>query len=168
MLQTPGFKGRAKVARCRNSTSHDRTDAVRLRLAERRPVRGLGLIGLGAVLCFHFPELLTTPEARALYPLPYVRALLHLVLVAAFVLGVVSLSLRRNKALGTVGVCATLIAAVLGGSRVAGRRRARAGAVSGTRLVPAQSDRLFARLRSDRAALRAVAGTGRVSARVAH
>ena len=78
----------------------------------------LGLIGLGAVLCFHFPELLTTPEARALYPLRYVRALLHLVLVAAFVLGALSLSLRRNKALGTVGVCSTLIAALLGGSRV--------------------------------------------------
>ena len=78
----------------------------------------LGLIGLGAVLCFLFPDLLTTPEARALYPVPYVRGLLHLVLVAAFVLGAISLSLRRNKALGTVGVAATLIAALLGGSRV--------------------------------------------------
>ena len=78
----------------------------------------LGLIGLGAVLCFHFPELLTTPEARALYPLPWVRALLHLVLVGAFVLGVVSLTLRRNKVLGTVGVACTLAAALLGGSRV--------------------------------------------------
>jgi sterol desaturase/sphingolipid hydroxylase (fatty acid hydroxylase superfamily) len=79
----------------------------------------LGLIGLGAVLCFHFPELLTTPEARALYPVPWVRALLHLVLVGAFVLGVLSLSLRRNKMLGTVGVVCTLAAALLGGSRVA-------------------------------------------------
>ena len=79
----------------------------------------LGLVGLGAVLCFHFPSLLTVPEARAIYPLPYVRALLHLVLVAAFVLGAFSLSLRRNKALGTVGVAATLVAALLGGSRVA-------------------------------------------------
>lgn len=78
----------------------------------------LGLIGLGAVLCFQFPELLTTPEARALYPLPWVRGLLHLVLVAAFVLGVLSLALRRNKALGTVGVVCTLAAALLGGSRV--------------------------------------------------
>ncbi len=78
-----------------------------------------GLIGLGAVLCFHFPEFFTTPEARALYPLPYIRALLHLVLVAAFVLGAISLSLRRNKALGTVGVASTLVAALLGGSRVA-------------------------------------------------
>ncbi len=78
----------------------------------------LGLMGLGAVLCFHFPELLTTPEARALYPIAWVRALLHLVLVGAFVLGVISLSLRRNKALGTVGVVCTLAAALLGGSRV--------------------------------------------------
>ncbi len=78
----------------------------------------LGLIGLGAVLCFHFPSLLTVPEARALYPLPYVRALLHLVLVAAFVLGAFSLSLRRNRALGTIGVVTTLAAALLGGSRV--------------------------------------------------
>jgi sterol desaturase/sphingolipid hydroxylase (fatty acid hydroxylase superfamily) len=80
---------------------------------------GLGLIGLGAVVCFRFPDLLTTPEARAWYPLPYIRALLHLVLVAAFVLGAVSLALRRNKTLGTVGVVSTLIAALLGGSSVA-------------------------------------------------
>lgn len=78
----------------------------------------LGLVGLGAVLCFQFPELLTTPGARALYPLAWVRALLHLVLVGAFVLGAISLSLRRNKMLGTVGVVCTLVAALLGGSRV--------------------------------------------------
>ena len=78
----------------------------------------LGLIGLGAVLCFLFPALLTTPEARALYPVPYVRALLHLVLIAAFVLGCISLSLRTNKALGTAGVVSTLVAALLGGSQI--------------------------------------------------
>jgi len=78
----------------------------------------LGCIGLGAVLCFHFPSLLTVPDARALYPLPYVRALLHVVLVAAFTLGAISLSLRRNKALGAVGVGTTLAAALLGGSQV--------------------------------------------------
>ena len=78
----------------------------------------LGLVGLGAVLCFRFPEWLTVPEARALYPLPLVRALLHAVLVSGFLLGVLSLTLRRNKALGTVAVGATLIAAVLGGSQV--------------------------------------------------
>ena len=78
----------------------------------------LGFAGLGAVLCFRFPEFLTTPDARALYPVPYVRALLHVVLVLAFGLGALSLSLRRNKALGMAGVVATLVAALLGGSRV--------------------------------------------------
>jgi sterol desaturase/sphingolipid hydroxylase (fatty acid hydroxylase superfamily) len=77
-----------------------------------------GLVGLGAVLCFHFPEYLTMPELRRLYPVPYVRALLHVVLVASFILGVISVSLRRNKALGLTGMALTLAAALLGGSRV--------------------------------------------------
>jgi lathosterol oxidase len=79
----------------------------------------LGAIGLGAVLCFHHPSLLTTPEARALYPIPYVRALLHVFLVGAFVLGVGSVCLRRNGyRLGAAGIALTLVAALLGGSRV--------------------------------------------------
>jgi sterol desaturase/sphingolipid hydroxylase (fatty acid hydroxylase superfamily) len=79
----------------------------------------LGLLGLGAVLCFHFPQWLTMPALRELYPLPYVRALLHVVLVASFLLGTVSVCLRYNKALGTAGIAFTLIAAFLGGSQVA-------------------------------------------------
>jgi sterol desaturase/sphingolipid hydroxylase (fatty acid hydroxylase superfamily) len=78
----------------------------------------LGVIGLLAVLCFHFPGLLTVPELRALYPLPYIRALLHLVLVGSFVLGVISVCLRRRKILGMAGILLTLLAALLGGSRV--------------------------------------------------
>jgi sterol desaturase/sphingolipid hydroxylase (fatty acid hydroxylase superfamily) len=77
----------------------------------------LGVVGLGAVVCFHFPDL-TSPQLRPYYPLPYVRAALHLVLVAAFLLGVVSVCLRRNKALGTVGITLTVVAALLGGSGV--------------------------------------------------
>ena len=78
----------------------------------------LGVIGLGAVLCFHFPWLLTMPDLRGHYPVPYVRALLHLVLVSAFLLGVVSVCLRRRKVLGMSGIGLTLAAALLGGSRV--------------------------------------------------
>ena len=77
-----------------------------------------GVLGLGAVLCFHYPWLLTTPEARALYPVPLVRGLLHLVLVSGFLLGIVSLTLRRNKMLGAIAVIATMAAALLGGSQV--------------------------------------------------
>ena len=78
----------------------------------------LGAIGLGAVICFHYPSLLTMPELRGLYPVPYIRALLHLVLVASFLLGTLSICLRQNKAFGVCGIGLTLIAALLGGSRV--------------------------------------------------
>ena len=78
----------------------------------------LGLIGLGGVLCFHFPSVLTTADVRALYPIPAIRALLHLVLVAGFLLGAVSLALRPSKWLGLTAIGATLLAAMLGGSRV--------------------------------------------------
>ena len=78
----------------------------------------LGLAGLGAVFCFHFPSFLTMPALRDLYPLPWVRAVVHVVLVASFLLGSTSLCLRYNKALGVAGISLTLIAALLGGSRV--------------------------------------------------
>jgi sterol desaturase/sphingolipid hydroxylase (fatty acid hydroxylase superfamily) len=78
----------------------------------------LGLIGLGVVLCFNFPDLLTMPRLRAYYSVPVLRAALHVLLVVSFLLGVVSVCLRRNKALGVVGMTCTLIAALLGGSRV--------------------------------------------------
>jgi lathosterol oxidase len=119
----------------------------------------LGTIGLGAVLCFHFPQFFTVPEARALYPLPIVRAVLHLALVAAFVLGAISLALRSNKALGTVGVTATLIAALLGGSRIAVDDELRQGPFLGLdwfllnlilyTVIFVPLERLFARLPQD-------------------
>ena len=34
----------------------------------------LGAIGLGAVLCLHFPQYLTIPDAREHYPLAVIRA----------------------------------------------------------------------------------------------
>jgi lathosterol oxidase len=90
------------------------------------------------------------------YPLPYVRALLHLVLVAAFMLGAISLTLRRNKALGTVGVVSALVAAILGGSRVSVERELSQGPFLGLdwllinlllySLIFIPIERLFARL----------------------
>jgi len=78
----------------------------------------LGAIGLGAVLCLHYPEWLTMPELRGRYPLVYIRALIHVVLVAAFLLATASVWLRYNKALGLTGIGFVLVAALLGGSRV--------------------------------------------------
>ena len=78
----------------------------------------LGIAGLGTVLCFRFPGALVMPELRAHYPVAYLRAALHVVLVAAFVLGTTSLWLRRNKVMGLVGIGCALVAALLGGSRL--------------------------------------------------
>jgi len=78
----------------------------------------LGIAGLGAVLSLRFPEYLTYSELRELYSVGYLRALIHLTLVASFVLGSISAVLRANKTLALVGIGLTLVAALLGGSRV--------------------------------------------------
>lgn len=77
----------------------------------------LGIAGLGTVICFRFPSL-TMPVLREYYPIPYIRAALYVVLVTAFLLGTISICLRQNKMLGLIGIGSTLIATLLGGSRV--------------------------------------------------
>ena len=79
----------------------------------------LGVMGFAAVLCLHYPDILTTPELRAVYPMRLIRGLIHLSLIAAFALGVISLVLRRNKTLGAIGVGFATLAALSGGSGVA-------------------------------------------------
>ena len=76
----------------------------------------LGIVGLGAVLALRYPALLTAAELRALYPLPLVRALLELVIGAAFLCACLSLLLRRNKRLGFTGLALTGLAIALGGA----------------------------------------------------
>lgn len=79
----------------------------------------LGPMAFGAVLCLHFPHLLTSPHLREIYPMEVMRATIHVGLVAAFVLGVVSVALRRSKWLGSIGVAFAVLGAVLGGAEVA-------------------------------------------------
>ncbi len=78
-------------------------------------------VGLGTVLCLRYPDLLTMPEARALYDVALIRLALHLVLLGAFFLGIVSVVLRQNKVLGFVSIATVLAAAVLGGSHAQDR-----------------------------------------------
>ena len=78
----------------------------------------LGALGFGAVLCQRYPALLTTPDARAIYPMDAVRFLIHLVLVAAFCLGALSIVLSRRTPLGLAAVGLTVAALLLGGSQV--------------------------------------------------
>jgi sterol desaturase/sphingolipid hydroxylase (fatty acid hydroxylase superfamily) len=78
----------------------------------------LGIAGFGAVLALHFPQYLTYAQLRPFYSLAYLRAIIHLTLVASFLLGSISAVLRANKALALTGIGFTLAAALLGGSQV--------------------------------------------------
>ncbi|MGH7390837.1 MAG: sterol desaturase family protein [Candidatus Rokuibacteriota bacterium] len=78
----------------------------------------LGGLALGAVLCMLFPDLLTTPEARARYPMGVVRFVVHLLIVAALGLGVLSVTLSRRLPLGAAGAGLAVVAVLLGGSQV--------------------------------------------------
>lgn len=78
----------------------------------------LGSLGLLAVLCLHFPELLTTPELRAVYPMALVRTLIATGLAAALLLGGVALLGGRGRRLGALGVALALAAQLAGGAGV--------------------------------------------------
>src|SRR5262245_31423029 len=77
----------------------------------------LGILGLGAVLCLRYPQLLTVPEARSVYSEGLIRLLVHLVLIAAFVLGIVSIILRRQKVLGFTAITLVFLSVAFGGSK---------------------------------------------------
>jgi lathosterol oxidase len=78
----------------------------------------LGGSGFGAVLCLLFPAQLTTPELRAVYPMPVMRGLIQAVIVLGFALGLLSIVLRRSKLLGLSGIAFSVLAVLLGGSEV--------------------------------------------------
>lgn len=78
-----------------------------------------GALGFGGVLCLLFPDWLTTPDARARYPMEIVRLLIYVMLVVGFGLGALSVMLRRRKTLGLVALALATAGTLLGGSGVA-------------------------------------------------
>ena len=78
----------------------------------------LGIAGFGIVLSLRFPQYFGYEELAPLQSAPYVRAAIHIVLVASFLLGTVSAFLRANKTMALAGIGFTLGAALLGGSQV--------------------------------------------------
>ncbi len=77
-----------------------------------------GALSFGAVLCLHFPQLLSSPELRTHYPMETMRVLIQCVIVAAILFGIISSILRKKKILGLTGMLLALAAAALGGSSV--------------------------------------------------
>lgn len=79
----------------------------------------LGALGLGAVLCLLYPDWLTTPDLRSVYPMGLVRGLIQVVLVAAFAFGLLNTVLnRRPRSLGMAGIALSIAATLLGGAEV--------------------------------------------------
>ena len=74
-----------------------------------------GLLGFGGALCLHFPGLLSLPDARAVYPMTIIRALIQGTIVLAIVLGAISGLLRERKVLAVTGASLGLLAAIIGG-----------------------------------------------------
>ena len=79
----------------------------------------LAIAGLATVLCFWYPQLLTVQDARGFYSNQeqWIRVLLSVVLIAAFLLGITSAVLRRQKILGFTTVALVLVATLMGGSK---------------------------------------------------
>ena len=77
-----------------------------------------GALSFGAVLCLHFPQLLSSPELRSHYPMQTIRVLIQCLIVAAILFGSISSILRKKKMLGLTGMLLALAAAALGGSSV--------------------------------------------------
>jgi sterol desaturase/sphingolipid hydroxylase (fatty acid hydroxylase superfamily) len=78
----------------------------------------LGFLGLLAVLAFHFPEYLTTPDLRHQYSIDVLRQLLLVALLVAGGMSLGNLVLGRQRNLNLVAFALVLAATALGGSRV--------------------------------------------------
>lgn len=81
----------------------------------------LGLLALCGTLAFRYPDLFTTAEFRARYPVAALRALLELAIGLTFLLGATAMLLRRRKVLGRTALGLSLAALLAGGATVTPR-----------------------------------------------
>ncbi len=76
----------------------------------------LGIAGLFLVILLVAPGSFSMPEIRALHEHGWFRLTIRVILFASFVFSALSLALRKERVLGTVGMVFALAATVLGGS----------------------------------------------------
>lgn len=79
---------------------------------------GLGISAFLGVLCFHFPELLTSKEFRATYSEGFMRGLLLFGIAVAFFTGTLAIIRGRSRAEAMTGVAFATLAVLLGGATV--------------------------------------------------
>lgn len=78
----------------------------------------LGVLAVLGVLCFHFPDLLTSRDFRQAYSEEFARNLLLAGIVAAFVMGTYAIMRGRDRRAALVGVGGATLAVLLGGATV--------------------------------------------------
>src|ERR1700693_2428424 len=78
----------------------------------------LGLLSVLGVLCFHFPDFLTTPQLRQVYTVDQMRYLLGGGMIFSAAFGLVTFALNRHKLMGAIGITLTLLALWGGGASV--------------------------------------------------
>lgn len=79
---------------------------------------GLGALALLGVLCFHFPDLLTSQQFRDVYTEGFARTTLLVGLVAAFLAGTLAVLRGHLRRSGLAGVGLATLAVLLGGTEV--------------------------------------------------
>ena len=70
------------------------------------------------MLCFHYPEMLTSQEFRSVYTSGFARGLLLFGLVATFLVGTVAILAGQRRRIALIGLVAASLAVFLGGATV--------------------------------------------------
>lgn len=81
----------------------------------------LGLLSLFGVICFKYPEWLTTPEFREVYTGESMKTLITAVIIASFLFALLSLILSKQKKWALLGLLACTASIITGGFDVQGR-----------------------------------------------
>ena len=77
-----------------------------------------GFLSFGAVLCLHYPQVLTAPEFRPHYPMQIMRIVIQGLIFGAILFGVASSLLRKKKVLALSGMLLAFAAILFGGASV--------------------------------------------------
>ena len=81
----------------------------------------LAIAGLAMVAVLRWPDLFSTPQLAAVEASPAFRVVIHVTLITAYALSLLSLLLRPRKALGFAALGTALLATLLGGAAVQAR-----------------------------------------------
>ena len=76
----------------------------------------LAIAAFAMVLVLRFPDWLGTPELATLRNSESFRPAVHVLILAAYALSIISLMLRRKKVLGFVALAIALASALMGGA----------------------------------------------------